>query len=122
MMPIVSEPALHARNCTEEIVKYENSFKWLPVIVEELCTGCGLCVAACGPACLETQNQVVVVERPNDCGSEEHCVSACPEDAIHMVWLPAEGDPSIGLWRSPSDMKSKSGTRKASSLLAHKRK
>jgi ferredoxin len=121
-MPFVSELALHAMSCTREIVKYQNSIKWLPVIVEELCTGCGLCVAACGPACLETQNQVAVLERPIDCGSEEHCISACPEDAIHMVWLPAEGDSSIGLWRSLSDMKFKSGTRKASSLLAHNRK
>lgn len=112
-MALVSEPILHTRSCSEEIVKQENAFKWLPAIVEELCTGCGLCVAACGPACLETRNQVAVLERPDDCGSEEHCISACPENAIHMAWLPGEGDPLIGLWCSTSDRKSKSGTSKA---------
>jgi len=118
-MSRISEPALRVRSFTERIVKHGNSFKWLPAIVEEFCTGCGLCVAACGPACLETQNRVAALERPSDCGSEEHCISACPEEAIHMVWLPAEGDPSIGLWRSLSDTKSNSGTARASSLLTH---
>ena len=31
-------------------MKEELTHKWLPVVVEEACTGCGLCVAACGPA------------------------------------------------------------------------
>jgi len=84
----------------EETVKKEVTYKWLPVIVEDACTGCGLCVAACGPACLETQNLVAILTRPEDCGSEEHCIRACPEDAIHMAWLPSEGDPSLGTWRS----------------------
>ena len=90
-------------------MKQENAFKWLPVVIEGFCTGCGLCVEACGPACLETQKQVAVLARPNDCGSEEHCISACPEDAIHMVWLPAEGDLSIGVWQSTSEMQFDSG-------------
>ena len=81
-------------------MKQENSFKWLPAVIEEFCTGCGLCVEACEPACLETQSQVAVLERPDDCGSEEHCVSVCPEDAIHMVWLPAGGR-SINWYLAP---------------------
>ncbi len=80
-------------------MKEELTYKWLPVIVEDACTGCGLCVAACGPACLETQNLVAILTRPEDCGSEEHCIRACPEDAIHMAWLPSEGDRSLGCWR-----------------------
>jgi ferredoxin len=84
----------------EETVKKEVTYKWLPVIVEDACTGCGLCVAACGPACLETRKLVAILTRPEDCGSEEHCIRACPEDAIHMAWLPSEGDPSLGTWRS----------------------
>jgi Na+-translocating ferredoxin:NAD+ oxidoreductase RNF subunit RnfB len=85
-----------------------NAYKWLPVVIEESCTGCGLCVAACGPACLETQNLLAVLERPSECGSEEHCISACPEDAIHMAWLPSEGNRLIGLWRPAEEMKSES--------------
>jgi Na+-translocating ferredoxin:NAD+ oxidoreductase RNF subunit RnfB len=53
----VSEPILQPRNGTDESVKQEMSFEWLPAIIEEFCTGCDLCVAACGPACLETQNR-----------------------------------------------------------------
>ena len=82
-------------------------YKWLPVVSEEACTGCGLCVAACGPACLETRNLVAVLERPQACGSEEHCVRACPKDAIRMAWLPSEGDTMIGLWCSLSEMGAK---------------
>jgi len=73
--------------------------KWIPVVIEELCSGCNLCVAACGPACLELEASVAVLSRPNECGSEEHCIGVCPEDAIHMAWVPMEGDPAIGQWR-----------------------
>jgi len=62
-MPLVSEPAPHARSYTEEIVKHENSFKWLPAILEEFCTGCGRCVAACGPACLGAQHVLEMFRR-----------------------------------------------------------
>jgi ferredoxin len=48
----------------EKTVAQKKAFKWLPVVIEEFCTGCGLCVEACGPACLETKNQVAVLERP----------------------------------------------------------
>jgi len=81
-------------------VHEERTHKWLPVVLEDACTGCGLCVAACGPACLETQNLVAILTRSEDCGSEEHCIRACPEDAIHMAWVPSEGDRSLGCWRS----------------------
>ena len=76
--------------------------KWIPVVIEELCSGCNLCVAACGPACLELELEasVAVLSRPNECGSEEHCIGVCPEDAIYMAWVPMEGDPAIGEWRS----------------------
>ena len=75
-------------------------YKWLPVIAKDLCTGCGLCVAACGPACLEVTDQIAILERPAECGSEEHCIAACPEDAIQMAWVLSEGDQSLGCWRS----------------------
>jgi ferredoxin len=84
----------------EDSVKEGLTHKWLPVIIEDACTGCGLCVEACGTACLETQNLVAILTRPEDCGSEEHCIRACREDAIHMAWVPSEGDRSLGCWRS----------------------
>jgi NAD-dependent dihydropyrimidine dehydrogenase PreA subunit len=83
-------------------VTQQNTVKWLPVVIEEFCTGCGLCVEACGPDCLEMKNSVAVLARPDDCGSEEHCISACPENAIYMDWLPSQGSKNVGLWRRPT--------------------
>ena len=94
-----------SREHEEYTVKEELTHKWLPVVVEEACTGCGLCVAACGPACLETQNLVAILPRPEDCGSEEHCIRACPEDAIRMAWVPSKGDHSLGCWRSAEQIR-----------------
>lgn len=52
------------------------------------------------PACLEVTHQTAILERPGECGSEEHCVAACPEEAMHMAWVPSEGDCGVGVWRS----------------------
>ncbi|MEW6775075.1 MAG: 4Fe-4S binding protein [Bdellovibrionota bacterium] len=74
--------------------------KWLPVIDENLCTGCNQCIEACGPACLELDKQIAVLARAATCGSEEHCVGACPENAIRMEWIPQEmGASPQGYWR-----------------------
>jgi len=35
---------------------------------------------------------------PDTCGSEEHCISVCRDDAIHMAWLPFYGDRTVGKW------------------------
>jgi ferredoxin len=74
--------------------------KWMPVIDEDKCTGCGLCVSACGPACLGMPNTVAVLTLPEACGSEEHCIGVCADDAIQMAWLPWIGDTSRGKWQT----------------------
>ena len=74
------------------------SYKWVPVIIEARCTGCGLCVEACGPKCLEMADGLPVLARADDCGSEEHCIAPCESDAIHMSWAPMKGDESVGRW------------------------
>jgi Fe-S-cluster-containing hydrogenase component 2 len=58
--------------------------KWMPVIDEDKCSGCGLCVSACGPACLGMRNALAVMTLPEACGSEEHCI----------------GDTSRGKWQT----------------------
>jgi NAD-dependent dihydropyrimidine dehydrogenase PreA subunit len=72
--------------------------KWMPMIVEARCTGCGLCVEACGPKSLAMVNGIAVLAFPDTCGSEEHCISACADDAIQMAWLPFSGDQGVGRW------------------------
>ena len=74
--------------------------KWMPVILESACTGCGLCVEACGPRSLAMDIGLAVLAFPDTCGSEEHCVSACPEDAIQMRWLPFSGNRDVGRWNT----------------------
>jgi len=74
--------------------------KWLPVVNEGRCTGCNRCMQACGPNSLEVLNGVAVIARPNTCGSEGHCIQACPEDAIQMGWVELEGDRTRGQWGS----------------------
>jgi len=44
-------------------------------------------------------NALAVLTLPEACGSEEHCIGVCAEDAIHMAWLPWIGDNSRGKWQ-----------------------
>ncbi len=78
-------------------------FKWMPVVDADRCTGCNLCVEACGPQCLELVEGIAALPRPDECGSEEHCIAVCRDDAIHMQWVPFAGNESIGRWRSEAD-------------------
>jgi formate hydrogenlyase subunit 6/NADH:ubiquinone oxidoreductase subunit I len=76
--------------------------KWLPVISRDHCVGCALCLNACDSGCIEMVWDFATLTRPQDCGSEGHCASACPEDVIKMDWVPTDGDQQVGLWREPA--------------------
>ena len=73
--------------------------KWIPVVDTKKCTGCGRCVEVCGVKCLEIEGGMAVLGRPDECGSEEHCITQCRDDAIHMAWVVMEGRSAIGIWR-----------------------
>ncbi|MBI2890390.1 MAG: ferredoxin [Nitrospirae bacterium] len=83
-------------------LRAEAVLKLLPHSVPARCTGCGLCVEACEPGCIEIVGGVAVLARPELCASEEDCVASCPENAIRMVWMPGGGERSVGLWRDPT--------------------
>jgi len=73
--------------------------KWLPVVATDKCTGCGRCVEVCGTKCLEIVEGIATLPRPDDCGSEQHCITECRDDAIRMEWLPLTGNEAAGEWR-----------------------
>ena len=74
------------------------TLKWVPVVDGERCTGCGRCAEACGPRCLEMELGFPLLTRATDCGSEEHCIGVCEDDAIRMVWVPMIGNLDRGKW------------------------
>lgn len=74
--------------------------KWLPVVDRSRCTGCNRCVETCGPSSLEVIDGLAVLARPNLCGSDGHCIPACPEQAMQMQWVELEADRTRGRWRS----------------------
>ena len=81
------------------------SYKWMPVISAERCTGCGLCVDACGPRSLAMVNGVAALTEPRTCGSEEHCIAVCRDEAIEMRWIPFVGDETVGKWKGEPQSK-----------------
>lgn len=75
-------------------------YKWIPVVEQDRCTGCGLCVDACDNGCLGMVWSYATLLGPDDCGSEGSCIPVCPDDAIHMEWVVLVGNPKTGQWRS----------------------
>ena len=56
-----------------------------PVIDEDECTGCGLCVDECEQGCLElNDDDMCVLARPDDCTSCGNCEEECPSEAIAL--------------------------------------
>jgi Na+-translocating ferredoxin:NAD+ oxidoreductase RNF subunit RnfB len=63
--------------------------KILPVIDRGLCTGCGLCLAACEQGCLAFCWSLAELKHPECCTGEGRCVEACPQELIEMKRVPA---------------------------------
>jgi NAD-dependent dihydropyrimidine dehydrogenase PreA subunit len=60
---------------------------YLPEIDGVLCTGCGDCLAACGPHALALAGGKAVLARPDLCEYEGGCEPACPVGAIGLPYL-----------------------------------
>ena len=73
--------------------------KWIPVVDARKCTGCSRCVEVCSVRCLEIEAGIAALPRPESCGSEEHCITECRDDAIQMAFVPMEGNEAVGVWR-----------------------
>ena len=74
----------------------------IPVVDTTVCTGCGLCVAACKRKTVQVKNNKAVIEMKN-CAFCGACRSACPEKAIGekrrgiAVLLGGRGEPGTRL-------------------------
>jgi len=54
---------------------------------------------------------IAVLAFPETCGSEEHCISACRDDAIQMARLPLSGDSSVRKWSENIEQATSAGFR-----------
>lgn len=54
----------------------------MPVIDQEKCNGCGLCIEVCACGALQMVNGVVVVRETEDCGWCLQCDLVCPTGAV----------------------------------------
>lgn len=56
-----------------------------PVILEEECIGCGICVDDCPQEVLEVVDGVVAVINEDSCIACGDCVESCPMGAISEI-------------------------------------
>ncbi len=55
-----------------------------PVINEEECTGCGLCVDVCEQGVLDLSDDVCTIVDMENCTGCGDCAEECPTEAISM--------------------------------------
>jgi NAD-dependent dihydropyrimidine dehydrogenase PreA subunit len=56
-----------------------------PIINEEECSGCGVCVDACPAAVIELVGDVAEPVNDEDCTACESCLEECPMGAITEI-------------------------------------
>ena len=54
------------------------------VVDEDLCYGCGACIALCPTNALDLVDRLAIVEQIN-CTLCEHCIPSCPVFALSIV-------------------------------------
>jgi ferredoxin len=86
-------PAAEQPSVAPDLSSLPPAQRRLPDIDPESCTGCGRCVAACGPHLLSLEvvqrRKRSVLHTPEDCTGCHQCAAVCPFGAIRM--RPAPG-------------------------------
>jgi MinD superfamily P-loop ATPase len=67
----------------------------VPEINQDLCTGCGVCLAVCQPQALALVDGKAVLAYPDLCEYDGGCEPSCPEGAIQLPYLIVFGDVPI---------------------------
>jgi len=62
--------------------RFSESEQVLPLINEEICTGCGKCVEACPSGALDLVEGHAAIVRPELCSYCGDCEELCPKGAI----------------------------------------
>ena len=68
----------------------------LPIINNDRCNGCGLCVVHCPTDAVEIIDAHPSIVRPSDCAYCGLCEDMCPEGAIELSY-------EIGFSQSPAE-------------------
>lgn len=58
------------------------------------------CADAPGAKCIDNVGGRAVPADPHTCGSEEHGLAPCRDEAIRMKWILMDGNHTAGLWKS----------------------
>lgn len=61
--------------------------KWLPLIDQQRCTGCGDCIEQCPEKALALVADKAVLAYPEQCSYCQICEDLCPADAIDLPFL-----------------------------------
>ena len=63
-----------------------NRIVWLPLIDDQICTGCGDCTIACPTHALRLSEGVAIVREPEACNYCGSCEMICPVEAISLPY------------------------------------
>ena len=66
----------------------------IPIIDQERCTGCGMCVEYCPTNAVTMIDRQPVIHKPRLCAYCGLCEDSCPEDAITLLYEIAPRPPS----------------------------
>lgn len=69
--------------CGSRAAKLEMHSATRPVIKQEECNACGICIENCGSNAIELAEKAVITDKCTGCA---RCIAVCPEKAVKIPW------------------------------------